>query len=408
MSRRRLVVEADGGSRGNPGPAGYGALVRDAETGELLAERAAGIGTETNNVAEYRGLIAGLRAAHDIDPDATVDVRMDSKLVVEQMSGRWKIKHPSMQPLAREAGSIFPAAQVRYGWIPREINTHADRLANEAMDAASRGRTWSGPLDAPAAAVPSRPVQIEIDEAEPEPPAAAPSAAGRLVANRLVGWEDVGPPTTFVVVRHGETPNTVAKLFCGRDGADPGLTPRGFEQARAAAAVIAEGFGGEAPVAVLSSPLRRARETAGQIADALGLEVRVEDAFAETAFGEWEGLDFAAVRARWPQQLQAWLDSPAVSPPGGESMDEVFARTRIGRDKVRARFPGRTVVLVSHVTPIKQLVRMALDAPAHAIYRMELVPASMQVLRWWPDGGASMQAFNVSTHLAGLLDSAGV
>ncbi|MFD8015944.1 reverse transcriptase-like protein, partial [Streptomyces sp. NPDC059762] len=132
---RELVVEADGGSRGNPGPAGYGAVVLDPATGETLAEAAEYIGVATNNVAEYKGLIAGLRAALDLAPDATVRVRMDSKLVVEQMSGRWKIKHPDMKPLAAEAARAFPADRVHYEWIPRERNKHADRLANEAMDA---------------------------------------------------------------------------------------------------------------------------------------------------------------------------------------------------------------------------------------------------------------------------------
>ncbi|MFD0428952.1 reverse transcriptase-like protein [Streptomyces zhihengii] len=139
---REFVVEADGGSRGNPGPAGYGAVVLDPVTGEALAEAAEYIGVATNNVAEYRGLIAGLRAAHRLDPDATVRVRMDSKLVVEQMSGRWKIKHPDMKPLAAEAARILPASRVTYEWIPRERNKHADRLANEAMDAGRAGRQW--------------------------------------------------------------------------------------------------------------------------------------------------------------------------------------------------------------------------------------------------------------------------
>ncbi|WP_185899814.1 reverse transcriptase-like protein, partial [Streptomyces sp. WAC07061] len=138
----RFVVEADGGSRGNPGPAGYGAVVLDPATGETLAERAEFIGVATNNVAEYKGLIAGLRAAAELAPDAEVRVRMDSKLVVEQMSGRWKIKHPDMKPLAAEAAKILPRAQVTYEWIPRERNKHADRLANEAMDAGKRGRQW--------------------------------------------------------------------------------------------------------------------------------------------------------------------------------------------------------------------------------------------------------------------------
>src|SRR5215204_4491115 len=140
---RRLVVEADGGSRGNPGPAGYGAVVRDADTGEVLAERAAAIGRATNNVAEYRGLLAGLRAAVDLAP-ASVEVRMDSKLVVEQMSGRWKVRHPDLAPLQAEGVALVRRLpRVRFGWIPRERNAYADRLANEAMDAAAAGREWT-------------------------------------------------------------------------------------------------------------------------------------------------------------------------------------------------------------------------------------------------------------------------
>ncbi|GAA2023667.1 reverse transcriptase-like protein [Pseudokineococcus marinus] len=144
MSGRRLVVEADGGSRGNPGPAGYGALVKDGgPAGPVLAEVAEAIGRATNNVAEYGGLLAGLRAAREIDPGASVLVRMDSKLVVEQMSGRWKVKHADMQRLWQEAREVWPREQVRYEWIPRAQNSHADRLANEAMDAAAAGRTWA-------------------------------------------------------------------------------------------------------------------------------------------------------------------------------------------------------------------------------------------------------------------------
>lgn len=131
----KVIVEADGGSRGNPGPAGYGAVVLDAATEEVLAQRQAGLGVTTNNVAEYQGLIAGLRAA--IDLGATdVEVRMDSKLVVEQMSGRWQVKHPAMKPLALEAAKLVrELGSVRFGWIPRSRNARADALANQAMDA---------------------------------------------------------------------------------------------------------------------------------------------------------------------------------------------------------------------------------------------------------------------------------
>ena len=136
---RRLVVEADGGSRGNPGPAGYGAVVRDAATGEVLAEVNDSLGRATNNVAEYSGLIAGLKAAARVARGADVEVRMDSKLVVEQMSGRWQIKHPDMRPLAAKARDAARAlGRVSYTWVPRSRNAHADRLANQAMDAAAR------------------------------------------------------------------------------------------------------------------------------------------------------------------------------------------------------------------------------------------------------------------------------
>ena len=129
----RVVVEADGGSRGNPGPAAYGALVRDADTGEVLAEAAVAIGTATNNVAEYSGLVAGLRLAAEHAPGAQVEVRMDSQLVVEQMKGAWKVKHPGLQPLHAEARSVAPPGTT-YTWVPRAQNTAADALANRALD----------------------------------------------------------------------------------------------------------------------------------------------------------------------------------------------------------------------------------------------------------------------------------
>jgi probable phosphoglycerate mutase len=141
-SRRRLVIEADGGSRGNPGVAGYGALVRDAETGHVLIEMAEPLGQQSNNVAEYSALVAGLRAAIDLDAAADIVARMDSKLVVEQMSGRWKIKHEDMRRLALEARGLCDeiraaGGSISFEWIPREKNKAADALSNDAMDGKS-------------------------------------------------------------------------------------------------------------------------------------------------------------------------------------------------------------------------------------------------------------------------------
>jgi ribonuclease H / adenosylcobalamin/alpha-ribazole phosphatase len=132
-SGRQLIVEADGGSRGNPGPAAYGAVVRDAQTSRVLAAEGMPIGRATNNVAEYRGLIAGLEMARELDRAAALEVRMDSKLVIEQMAGRWKIKHADMKPLALQAARLRPVT-VTWTWVPRELNKAADTLVNRALD----------------------------------------------------------------------------------------------------------------------------------------------------------------------------------------------------------------------------------------------------------------------------------
>ncbi len=132
---RELVIEADGGSRGNPGESGSGAVVIDPVTGEILAAIGVYGGVASNNVAEYRGMLAGVRRARQIDPAAALTIRMDSKLVVEQMMGRWKIKHPAMAELAAQARAELQGIPVRFEWIPRERNARADALANLAMDA---------------------------------------------------------------------------------------------------------------------------------------------------------------------------------------------------------------------------------------------------------------------------------
>ncbi|ARQ71037.1 bifunctional RNase H/acid phosphatase [Streptomyces marincola] len=372
-----FIVEADGGSRGNPGPAGYGAVVRDAATGRVLAETAESIGTATNNVAEYRGLIAGLRAAHELDPGAAVRVRMDSKLVVEQMSGRWKIKHPDMRPLAMAAKEVFPPGAVRYEWIPRERNKHADRLANEAMDAAKRGEPW-------------RPAAPPEERAEPEPEPAAPPPA--------TGWgPGTGTATTFLLLRHGETALTAHKRFSGSGGDDPALTPAGRAQAEAAAEAIAAAGGVRA---VVSSPLARCRETAAIAAARLGLDVRIEPGLTETDFGAWEGLTFAEIAERHPADMAAWLASSDARPTGGgESFDEVARRVAVARDKAIARNAGSTVLAVTHVTPVKTLLRLALGAPSASMFRMELSPASLSEIAYWPDGNASVRRFNDTGHL---------
>jgi ribonuclease HI len=131
---RQLLIEADGGSRGNPGIAASGSVVIDPATGEILAEVGRYLGHATNNVAEYTALVEGIRRALAIDPDAELHVRMDSKLVIEQMSGRWKIKHPDMAELAAQARALLTGTPVKFEWVPRLQNSRADAVANRCMD----------------------------------------------------------------------------------------------------------------------------------------------------------------------------------------------------------------------------------------------------------------------------------
>ncbi|KUN05053.1 acid phosphatase [Streptomyces yokosukanensis] len=382
---REFIVEADGGSRGNPGPAGYGAVVSDAATGETLAELAEYIGVATNNVAEYRGLLAGLHAARTLDPTAAVHVRMDSKLVVEQMSGRWKIKHPDMKPLAAQSRSVFPPDRVTYEWIPRDQNKHADRLANEAMDAGAKGEQWSPSDEAGAGEA------RVVDAQSPTPDAQSHSAPGWSAA------PDLGAPATFVLLRHGETPLTPQKRFSGSGGTDPALSVAGREQAHR----VAEALARRGTVqAVLASPLARTRETAAVVAARLGLDVTVEDGLRETDFGAWEGLTFGEVRDRHPDDLNAWLADPEAHPTGGgESFAETAIRMAATRDRLVAAHAGRTVLLVTHVTPIKTLVRLALGAPPESLFRMELSAASLSAVAYYADGNASVRLFNDTSHL---------
>ncbi|TQF73520.1 bifunctional RNase H/acid phosphatase [Rhodococcus spelaei] len=368
-SAASVIVEADGGSRGNPGPAGYGAVVFDATDRAVLAERNEDIGIATNNVAEYRGLIAGLTAAAELGARA-VSVRMDSKLVVEQMSGRWKVKHPDMIPLARRAGELAAGFDsVTYTWIPRAENSHADRLANEAMDGlapADLARTAPATAAAPAPAQPSAP-----------------------------GWTGaLGKPTRLLLLRHGQTPLSVERRYSGRG--NPQLTELGLAQAGSAATRLAE-RGGIA--AVVSSPLGRARQTAAAAASALGLPVTVHDGLTETDFGQWEGLTFAEASEHDPDLHRRWLTDTSLRPPGGESFDEVRGRVEGVRADLTRDYPGQNVLVVSHVTPIKTLLQLALDVGPSLLYRLHLDLASLSIAEFYPDGGASVRLVNDTSHL---------
>ena len=392
---RSLIVEADGGSRGNPGPAAYGAVVRDAVTGAVLAELAEYLGTVSNNVAEYRGAIAGLEHAYEIDPTANVEMRLDSKLIVEQMSGRWQIKHPDMRELARRARDVFPPGQVTYTWVPREQNKAADTLVNEMIDAAlSAGPTRIVRLDG----VPAEDVLAEdvVGSIDVERSRAAAEDRVTRKPHVMVGWADLGAPTYTVLARHGATALSLEKRFSGSGGFDAPLSPLGEAQAAALAGELAARGGFDR---IVSSPLLRTRQTAQFAADALGLPIEIEDGFAECAFGEWDGHTFAEVRERWPVELEEWLLSTEVAPPGGESFAACQQRVLAARARTVERYAGQRVLVVAHVTPIKVLVSEAVGAPLTSLFRMELPPCSLSSLAWFADGNASMFSFAEASHL---------
>jgi len=370
----QVVIEADGGSRGNPGPAGYGAVVRSADRSTVLAENKQAIGRATNNVAEYRGLIAGLEDAVQLGA-TEVSVFMDSKLVVEQMSGRWKVKHPDLVELhaqARRLASRFD--RISYEWMPRARNSHADRLANEAMDAAAED---NGAEQDSAAAVGKLPKS---------------DAAQALAAP---GWTGArGTPTRLLLLRHGQTELSAHRRYSGRG--NPELTELGRGQAAAAANYLAQrgGIG-----AVISSPLQRAYDTAAAAAKALGLDITIDDDLIETDFGAWEGLTFAEAAERDSDLHRRWLRDTGTAPPGGESFDHVLERVYQARDRIVAGHQGATVLVVSHVTPIKMLLRLALDAGPGILYRLHLDLASLSIAEFYSDGASSVRLVNQTSYL---------
>ncbi len=397
---RTLIVEADGGSRGNPGPAAYGAVVRDGVTGAILAELAEYLGVATNNVAEYRGAIAGLEHAREIDATAQVEMRLDSKLIVEQMSGRWQIKHKDMRELALRARAVFPAGHVTYTWVPREQNKRADTLVNEVIDSALRGgfetiRRLDG--------LPSEDIiaddvvgSIDLERSRTvvdEHAAARPPAA-------MIGWADLGMPTVTVLARHGATELSLEKRFSGRGGLDAPLAPIGIAQARALAAEVARRGDVDR---IVASPLLRTRQTAALVSAATGVAVEFDEGFAECAFGDWDGLTFTEVRQRWPEHLEDWLSSTDVPPPGGESFSQCRSRVDAARRRLVGDHPGERILVVAHVSPIKILVGVAVEAPLSSVYRMELPPCSLTTLAWFPDGNASMFSFAEAAHLQGIV-----
>ena len=372
----KLIIEADGGSRGNPGISGAGAVVIDAVSGEILREISEPVGIATNNVAEYKALAFALEAAFEIDPAAEIIVRMDSKLVVEQMSGRWKIKHPDMLSLGARVQKLIASKNVEFVWIPREQNVLADALANKAMD---------GEPAAVAAAV-------EFNHVAPSSIRAPQSS--------------VAEATTLIMVRHGRTALTETRKISGGDGENPDLSDLGNRDASEAAIELAR-IGSEGPfsfltkpVVVLHSPVKRAAQTANKIAKMLGAELVELADLREIGFGDWDGLTNEELFVAHEDLYQAWRGSYDVAPPKGESLKDFDVRVNRSLDFILEKFSGKTVVVVAHVMPIRGLLRIANDASTAGYWRVDLGPASISIARFWGREGAEIVCVNSTAHLS--------
>ena len=357
---RHFKLTADGGSRGNPGPAGYGAVVT--ENGKIVAELFDVIGVATNNVAEYNGLLAGLAHIHQLDKEATVEVAMDSKLVVEQMSGRWQIKHADMRDLAKQCRDAHTPSLVTYSWIPRDDNSHADRLANKALDGGSAHK--------PAAVIQQNYLTDRLRSAE--------------------------IPTFIYFVRHGETVLTPTRKFSGTGALDPELMQDGLDQAELVAEEAVK-LGAEV---LIASPLNRTRQTAEAIARTTGLEIIFDEVWYELSFGSWDGKSIEEVKEEEPDAYQAWLNSTAYAPGGGESWDQATVRIEEALEKLVAEYPGKKIIVVTHNGVIKTAVRLAIGAPAEAVFHVDAAPCSISSISIWPsDGLRAVRSVNERGHL---------
>lgn len=372
----KLIIEADGGSRGNPGLSGAGAVVIDAASGNILREISEAVGIATNNVAEYSAVIFALEAAFEIDPAAEIVVRMDSKLVVEQMSGRWKIKHPDMLSLGARVQQLISGKNVEFVWIPREQNVLADALANKAMDG------------------------------EPAPTAAAGEFNHVAPSSIRAPQSSVAEPTTLIMVRHGRTALTESRKISGGDGENPDLSELGNQDAAEVALELTRvGTSGTfsylaKPVVVIHSPVKRAAQTASKIAQKLGAELVELDDLREIGFGDWDGLTNEELFAGYETQYQDWRGSYDVAPPNGESLKDFDVRVNRSLDFILDKFAGKTVVVVAHVMPIRGLLRIANDASVAGYWRVDLGPASISIARFWGREGAEIVCVNSTSHLS--------
>jgi ribonuclease H / adenosylcobalamin/alpha-ribazole phosphatase len=365
-----LVLFADGASRGNPGPASLGAvLVRD---GEEIARICKPLGIRTNNFAEYSAVIAGLEYVLEHGLEKQLLIKMDSKLVVEQLSGRWKIKHPDLMELARIAQSLLRQLDAKLEWIPRELNFLADEAANQALDG--------------------------LDETEKPVSLAEPRASIQPVSIRAprVGTE----PTVVYVVRHGHTASTESKLISGSND-DPELSELGRRDAQAAAQAIVElsaRFGLPSASLIAHSDMKRTTQTADLISKALSVPCRADSRLREISFGSWEGRSMDDLEGE-SLEVASWRGSVSSKPPGGESVLELEARVLRSLADLIAEHSGGAVAIVSHMMPLRSIAKKGLGSAQMSHWSLQFAPGSVSVYRFFGEELSEVFCLNSCEHL---------
>ena len=359
-----LIIRADGASRGNPGEASFGAVLLEGD--REIATASAHLGVATNNFAEYSGVIAGLKLAMQHDTDAKYVVELDSKLVVEQLNGNWKVKSKDLMPLVAEASKIASKLDVEFRWIPREQNSRADQLANQALDS---------PV---AKVIPDQPASIR-----------APRVSS--------------PGTELIFVRHGHSAHTEKGLVAGGDGADPELSDLGLREADATADLLeyppsSWGLAMKDPI-VVSSTMLRTRQTAEAIARKLNAETVTDERIREIFFGEWNGLSNSELFSKDPETLSAWRGSLSFRPPGGESIEDLIARTSEFVKEVRENYANRTVIIVSHMMPTRALTYQIVGGDQRYLWSTSFAPASVSAFRVWGSEQYELITLNSCAHL---------
>ena len=368
---RMIFLYADGASRGNPGPAAYGVHINDG-SGNSIAEIGEAIGVATNNQAEYAAVIAGLRYLTQTSHRA-VTIRMDSKLVVEQLSGRWKINNPQLRELADQAKALLSEFGAKLEWIPREQNTKADANANAALDSGN----FTSALNS----------QLELASVQPR--------SIRAPRQYL-------EPTTIVVVRHGHTVNTEKNLVSGGDGSDPVLSELGEKEANSAAAEIPkliEFFSLPDPAIVFHSPMVRTTQTAKAIAKSMNLELQEDSRLKEIGFGQWEMMDMAVLETDALDLVAAWRGSLTVSPPEGESINQMKDRVWESLGEIIESYRGSCAVISTHMMPTRAIAAAALKGTDSIFWNLNSSPGGISVYRFFGTEYAEIFALNYCAHL---------